>query len=91
MKIKPELKNPYTKENNLRIEWDFVRGFILEHMNDDQGLDVFTLAMYGMVIFPQVTGYIEVAVVDLYEQIQNHCNPSPAILTKTIRSLNSCC
>ena len=41
MRIKPDLIDPHTKEkeNNLGIEWDFVRGFIIEHMNDDQGLD----------------------------------------------------
>ena len=41
-----------------------------------------------MVIFPRVTGYIKVAVVDFFEQIQNHCNHSSAILAETIRSLN---
>ena len=58
MKIKQELIDLHTREkkNSLKIEWDFVRGFIMEHLNDDQGLDVFALAMYGMVIFPRVTG-----------------------------------
>ena len=41
----------------------------MEHLNDDQGLDAFALAVYGLIIFPQVTGYIEVAVVDFFEQI----------------------
>ena len=38
MKIKLELIDPHTKEkeNSFEIEWDFVRGFISEHMNDDQ-------------------------------------------------------
>ena len=69
MKIKLELIDPYTreKEDSFGIEWDFVRGFIMEHLNDDQGLDVFALAVYGMVIFLRVIGYIEVAVVDFFE------------------------
>ena len=62
----------------------------MEHLNDDQGLDAFVLAVYGLIIFPRVIGYIEVAVVDFFEQIQNHCNPSSAILTETFRSLNFC-
>ena len=68
MRIKSELINPHTKEkeNSLGIEWDFVRGFIIEHMNDDQGLDVFALAVNSMVIFPQVTRYIEIAVMDFF-------------------------
>ena len=59
-------------------------------MNDDQGLDVFTLTVYDMAIFPRVTRYIKVAVVDFFEQIQNHCNSSSTILVETIRSLNFC-
>ena len=92
MKSKPELIDPYTREKrgNLGIERDFVRRFITEHLNDDQGLDAFALAVYGLIIFPWVTGYIEVAVVDFFEQIQNHCNPYPAILVETFRSLNFC-
>ena len=71
MKIKLELIDPYMKEkeNSLGIKWDFIRGFIIEHMNDDQGLGIFALAIYGMVIFPRVTRHIEVAVVDFFEQI----------------------
>ena len=93
MKIKLELIDPHTKEKggNRGIEWDFIRRFIMEHLNDDQGLDAFALAMYGLIIFPRVTGYIEVAVVDFFEQIQNRCNPSLVILAKTFRSLNFCC
>ena len=93
MKIKLELIDPHTREKevSLGIEWDFVRGYIMEHLNDDQGLDVFALVVYGMVIFLRVTGYIKVAVVDFFEQIQNHCNPSLAILAETLRSLNFCC
>ena len=60
----------------------------MEHLNDDQGLDAFALAVYGLIIFLWVTGYIEIVVVDFFEQIQNHCNLSPAILTETFRSLN---
>ena len=67
---------------------NFVRRFIMEHLNDDQGLDAFVLAVYGLIIFPRVTRYIEVAVVDFFEQIQNSCNPSSAILAETFRSLN---
>ena len=59
----------------------------MEHLHDDQGLDAFALAVYGLIIFPRVTGYIEVAVVDFFEQIQNNCNPSPVILAETFWSL----
>ena len=41
MKIKLELIDPHTreKEDSFGIEWDFVKGFIMQHLNDDQGLD----------------------------------------------------
>ena len=92
MKIKSELIDPHTREKrgSRGIEWDFVRRFIMEHLNDDQGLDAFALAVYGLIIFLRVIGYIEVVVVDFFEQIQNHCNPSPVILAETFRSLNFC-
>ena len=35
-------------------------------------------------------GYIEMAVVDTFEQILHGSNPSPAILAETFRSLNYC-
>ena len=50
----------------------------------------FALAIYGLVIFPGILGYIEMVVVDTFEQIQHGSNPSPAILAETFRSLNYC-
>ncbi|KAE8668441.1 hypothetical protein F3Y22_tig00112319pilonHSYRG00027 [Hibiscus syriacus] len=46
--------------------------------------------LYGMVIFPKVLGYIEAAVVDLFDQLPKRVNPTSAILTETFRSLNAC-
>ena len=50
----------------------------------------FVLAIYGLVIFPGILGYIEMAVVDIFEQIQHDSNPALAILAETFRSLNYC-
>ena len=46
------------------------------------------LSIYGLVIFPRMLGYIEMTVVDTFEQIQHGSNPSLAILVETFRSLN---
>ena len=46
--------------------------------------------VYGTLIFSQSPRYIDVAVVDLIEEIDNQVNPVPAIITETIRSLNYC-
>ena len=44
--------------------------------------------VYGTLIFPQSSGYIDASVVDLIEQIDNQVNPVPAIIAETILSLN---
>ena len=46
--------------------------------------------VYGTLIFLQLSGYIDAAVVDLVEQIDNQVNLIPAIIAETIRSLNYC-
>ena len=51
----------------------------------------FFLAIYGLIIFPKGQGYIETAVVKLFQQIQHGSNPSLAILAETFLSLNYCC
>ena len=48
----------------------------------------FALSIYELVIFSGMLGYIEMAVVDTFEQIQHDNNPSLAILAETFRSLN---
>ena len=51
-------------------------------------VDVFVLAIYGLVIFSKVPGHVEVAVIDVIEQIAIQANPVPAILAETFRTLN---
>ena len=51
---------------------------------------MFALVVYGIIIFPQSSGYVDVAVVDLIEQINCSVNPVLVIIAKTIRSLNYC-
>ncbi|XVF20602.1 hypothetical protein REPUB_Repub12eG0014800 [Reevesia pubescens] len=60
------------------------------HLDDEKGMTVFALAIYGLVVLPVVKGRFEKAMVDFFEQVQNKCNPTPAILAETIRSLNFC-
>ena len=70
------------------VQCDFLKRYIIENNNDDRVKDVFALVVYGTLIFSQSPGYIDAAVVDLIEQIDNQANPVPAILAETIRSLN---
>ena len=72
------------------LSWVFLRDFIYNHLNEENGLGAFALAIYGLIIFPQVLGHIEVSVIDFFSQFQHGCNPAIAILAETIRSLNYC-
>ena len=63
---------------------------MIENNDDDRVIDIFVLVVYEILIFPQSPGYIDMAVVDLIEQINNQANPVPAIIAETIRSLNFC-
>ena len=92
MKVKLEDAEGYivNKEGSAGLEWDFLRNFISRHVNDDQSLATLALTIYGLIIFPRVIGHVEVTVIDFFEQVQNHTNPSSAIVAETIRSLNVC-
>ena len=50
----------------------------------------FALAIYRLIIFPRGQGYIETAVVEVFQEIQHDSNPSLAFLAETFRSLNYC-
>ncbi|KAG8488177.1 hypothetical protein CXB51_018320 [Gossypium anomalum] len=53
-------------------------------------VNLFALAIYGLVIFPKVLGHIEVAVFDFFERLKQGVNPVPTILAETFRSLSTC-
>ena len=75
------------------LPWNTLRDFMREHLHDENGIVAFALSiypLYGLVIFPKILGYIKMAVVDTYEQIQHDNNPSLAIVAKTFRSMNYC-
>ena len=92
MNINASVFVPMTRQKgkNECVQCDFLERFIIENNNDDQIINIFALAMYGTLIFPQSLGYINAAVVDLIEKIDNQVNHVPAIVVETIRSLNYC-
>ncbi|MFQ6626328.1 hypothetical protein Gotur_005489 [Gossypium turneri] len=53
-------------------------------------VDIFTLGIYGLVVFPKALGHIDEAVSDLFDQLDKRVTPVPVILAKTFRSLNAC-
>ncbi|KAE8735344.1 No pollen germination related 2 [Hibiscus syriacus] len=72
------------------IAWTNIKELIQSHPDIKVRFDLFALGIYGMVIFPKVLGYVEAAVVDLFEQLPKKINPASAILAETFRSLNAC-
>ncbi|KAG8497913.1 hypothetical protein CXB51_007362 [Gossypium anomalum] len=73
----------YVKEPNLRES-------VLSHPDILKRVNLFALAIYGLVIFPRVLGHIEVAVFDFFERLKQGVNPVPTILAETFRSLSTC-
>ncbi|KAE8672368.1 hypothetical protein F3Y22_tig00111843pilonHSYRG00112 [Hibiscus syriacus] len=72
------------------IEWIHIRQLMKNHPDEWKTIDFFALGLYGLIIFPKALGYIDAAVVELFEQLLKQVNPAPAILAETVRSLNHC-
>ncbi|MFQ6624323.1 hypothetical protein Gotur_003763 [Gossypium turneri] len=60
---------------------------ILVHPDTKKRVDVFTLSIYGLMIFPRALGYIDEAVTDCFDRLDKRVIPVPAILAKTFISL----
>ncbi|KAL1148157.1 hypothetical protein V6Z11_A10G106500 [Gossypium hirsutum] len=72
------------------VPWFSLRDLVQNHPDIVKRIDLFALAIYGLIVFPKVLGYIEVTVVDFFERLKQGIYPVPAILAETFRSL-SCC
>ncbi|MBA0618779.1 hypothetical protein Godav_028073 [Gossypium davidsonii] len=78
------------KEENKCIPWKSLGDQILAHPDTKKKVDVFTLSIYGLVIFPKALGHIDEAVTDLFDQLDRRVTPVSAILAETFRSLSAC-
>ena len=78
------------KGKNECVQSDFLEGYIIQNKHDDRVIDIFALLVYGTLIFPQSPEYVDAAVVDLIEQIDNQVNPVLTIIVETFCSLNYC-
>ena len=92
MNIDASIFVPMTKQKgkNECVQYDFLERYIIENNDNDRVMDIFALVVYGTLIFSQSPRYVDVAVVDLIEQIDNQFNSIPTIFIKTIQSLNYC-
>ncbi|MFQ6648060.1 hypothetical protein Gotur_021725 [Gossypium turneri] len=75
---------------NKCIPWKSLRDQILAHPDTKKKVDVFSLSIYGLVIFPRSLGHIDEAVTDLFDQLDRRVTPILAILAETFRSLSAC-
>ncbi|KAK5846666.1 hypothetical protein PVK06_002963 [Gossypium arboreum] len=78
------------KNETICIPWSALRDLVLNHPDMLKRINLFALAIYGLIIFSKVLGHLEVAVVDFFERLKQGINPVPTILAETFRSLNSC-
>ncbi|MBA0654259.1 hypothetical protein Goklo_021300 [Gossypium klotzschianum] len=51
------------------IPWKNLKDLILAHPDTKKKVDVFTLSVYGLVIFPKALGHIDEAVTDLFDRL----------------------
>lgn len=89
IKIPEDVKCSVKKGSDC-VPWRFLCDFIMNNQGNDRVIDIFALAIYGLVIFPKVLNHVEINVIDLFQRFDKNINPVPAILAETIRSLNYC-
>ncbi|XVE50372.1 hypothetical protein DITRI_Ditri01bG0157400 [Diplodiscus trichospermus] len=92
LKVKVDrLEHHFRDKNGLDcLTQEFLCDFIREHLEEEVGSDALALALYGLVLFPRVLGYVDPHVIDFFDRIQHQTYHVPAILAETIRSLNHC-
>ncbi|KAK5775609.1 hypothetical protein PVK06_043517 [Gossypium arboreum] len=78
------------KNETICFPWSSLRELVLNHPDMLKRVNLFALAIYGLIIFPKVLRHIEVAVVDFFEKLKQGINHVPTILAETFRSLSSC-
>ncbi|KAG8481524.1 hypothetical protein CXB51_026326 [Gossypium anomalum] len=59
-------------------------------MNTNKSVDVFTLSIYGLIIFSKALGHIDEVVSDLFDRLDKRVTFILAILAETFRYLNAC-
>ncbi|MFQ6662529.1 hypothetical protein Gotur_030346 [Gossypium turneri] len=72
------------------VPWFSLRELVQNHPDVLKRVDLFALAIYGLIVFPKVLRHIEVVVVDFFKKLRQGINPVPTILAETFRSLNAC-
>ncbi|KAL1173470.1 hypothetical protein V6Z11_A05G415700 [Gossypium hirsutum] len=72
------------------IPWENLRDLILMHPDERKRVDMFSLSIYGLVIFLKALSHVDEAVIDLFDRLEKGITPVPVILAENFRSLSSC-
>ncbi|MFQ6655854.1 hypothetical protein Gotur_026223 [Gossypium turneri] len=94
-KMKQHEKGDSLAKGYISELWDFtcissLKDIILVHPDTKKRVDVFTLSIYSLVIFPKALGHNDEVVTDLFDRLDKRVTPVLAILAETFRSLNAC-
>ena len=73
--LRSSSKQKRRKEKNECLPWEFIKKNLSESKDDERVSNMFAMAIWGMVIFPKVLDHVEVAMVDLMEQVNGQANP----------------
>ncbi|KAG8501786.1 hypothetical protein CXB51_004100 [Gossypium anomalum] len=60
------------------------------HPDEAKRVDIFSLSLYGLMVFPRALGYVDEATTDLFHRLSKRVTSVPVILAETFRSLNAC-
>ncbi|KAG8486010.1 hypothetical protein CXB51_019405 [Gossypium anomalum] len=71
------------------IPWVSLKDLIIAHPDTKRKVDVFTLSVYGLVMFPKALRHIDEAIADFFDQLDKGVTLVPAILAETFRSLSA--
>ncbi|KAL1181880.1 hypothetical protein V6Z11_A02G080200 [Gossypium hirsutum] len=72
------------------IPWGALKDLIQTHPDEAKRVDIFSLSLYGLMVFPKALGYVDEATTDLFYRLSKRVTSVPAILAETFRSLNAC-
>ncbi|MFQ6656501.1 hypothetical protein Gotur_026579 [Gossypium turneri] len=78
------------KRDSKCIPWKSLNDLILAHPDMKKRVDVFSLNIFGLVIFFKALGHVDEAVTDLFDPLDKRVTSVPTILAETFRSLNAC-
>ena len=83
-------KHIKVKGGEENVPFDYLLMMTQTYIDEDKGLALLALCIYGAVIFPKAEGYVDGKVIRLFFEIERGVDPIIPILAETFRSLNFC-